>query len=68
MMFTKREFNKLYGRDKVHIVQAFSPEENITEQEAHKIGIKFAEYFKLKGDTRALAQQLEKDLAEKNNA
>ena len=46
MMFTKREFNKLSGRDKVHIVQAFSPEENITEQEAHKIGIKFAEYFK----------------------
>ena len=29
---------------------------------------KFAEYFKLKGDTRALAQQLEKDLAERNNA
>jgi len=29
---------------------------------------KFAEYFKLKGDTRALAQQLEKDLAEKTNA
>ena len=26
---------------------------------------KFAEYFKLKGDTRALALQLEKDLAEK---
>ena len=46
MMFTKREFNKLNGRDKVHIVQAFSPEENITKQEAHKIGIKFAEYFK----------------------
>ena len=29
---------------------------------------KFAEYFKLKGDTRALARQLEMDLAEKNNA
>jgi len=29
---------------------------------------KFAEYFKLKGDTRALAQRLEKELAEKNNA
>ena len=33
-----------------------------------KTTAKFAEYFKLKGDTRALAQQLEKDLAEKNNA
>lgn len=28
---------------------------------------KFAEYFKLKGDTRALAQKLEQDLAEKKN-
>lgn len=28
---------------------------------------KFAEYFKLKGDTRALAQKLEEDLAEKKN-
>lgn len=27
---------------------------------------KFAEYFKLKGDTRALVQQLERDLAEKS--
>ena len=33
-----------------------------------KTTAKFAEYFKLKGDTRALAQQLEKDLAEKMNA
>ncbi|MBE7712763.1 MAG: SMC-Scp complex subunit ScpB [Cyanobacteria bacterium SIG26] len=30
-----------------------------------KTTTKFAEYFKLKGDTRALAQQLERDLAEK---
>lgn len=29
---------------------------------------KFSEYFKLKGDTRALAQQLEQMLAEKTNA
>ena len=28
---------------------------------------KFAEYFKLKGDTRALAQKLEQDLTEKKN-
>lgn len=28
---------------------------------------KFAEYFKLKGDTRSLAQKLEQDLAEKKN-
>ena len=29
---------------------------------------KFAEYFKLKGDTRALAQQLERDMEEYKNA
>lgn len=33
-----------------------------------KTTAKFAEYFKLKGDTRALAQQLEKNLAEKVDA
>lgn len=33
-----------------------------------KTTAKFSEYFKLKGDTRALAQQLEKELAEKTNA
>ena len=33
-----------------------------------KTTAKFAEYFKLKGDTRALAQQLEKELEEKLNA
>lgn len=33
-----------------------------------KTTAKFAEYFKLKGDTRALAQQLEKELEEKRNA
>lgn len=33
-----------------------------------KTTAKFAEYFKLKGDTRALARQLEKELEEKHNA
>ena len=33
-----------------------------------KTTAKFAEYFKLKGDTRALAQQLEKELEEKSHA
>ena len=33
-----------------------------------KTTAKFAEYFKLKGDTRALAQQLEKELEDKLNA
>ncbi len=33
-----------------------------------KTTAKFAEYFKLKGDTRALALQLEKDMEENKNA
>lgn len=33
-----------------------------------KTTAKFAEYFKLKGDTRALALQLEKDMEERKNA
>ena len=44
--FTKRKFNKHGGREYYHIVQSFSPEDNITPEIAHEIGIKFAEYFK----------------------
>ena len=44
--FTKTKFNKHGGREYYHIVQSFSPEDNITPEIAHEIGIKFAEYFK----------------------
>jgi len=44
--FTKRKFNKHGGREYYHIVQSFSPDDNITPEIAHEIGIKFAEYFK----------------------
>lgn len=46
MMLTKKQFNKTTGREKVHIIQSFSPLDNITAKEVHEIGLKFAEYFK----------------------
>lgn len=44
--FTKTTFNKHGGREYYHIVQSFSPDDNISPEIAHEIGIKFAEYFK----------------------
>ena len=44
--FTKTKFNKHGGREYYHIVQSFSPEDNITPEIAHEIGLRFAEYFK----------------------
>ena len=46
MMLTKKQFNKTAGREKVHIIQSFSPQNKINAKEVHEIGIKFAEYFK----------------------
>lgn len=43
--YVKRKFNKENGRTYCHIVQSFSPDDNITPEVAHEIGLKFAEYF-----------------------
>ena len=43
--FTKRQFHKEGGRTYYHIIQSFSPDDNITPQMAHEIGKRFAEYF-----------------------
>ena len=42
---TKRQFHKEGGRTYYHIIQSFSPDDNITPQMAHEIGKRFAEYF-----------------------
>ena len=44
-MFVKKQFKKEDGRTYVHIVQAFSPDDDITPETAHEIGLRFAEYF-----------------------
>ena len=43
--FVKKQFKKEDGRTYVHIVQAFSPDDDITPETAHEIGLRFAEYF-----------------------
>lgn len=50
-LFTKRQFNKIDGRQYYHIIQSFSPDDDITFRKAHEIGKKFAEYF---GDYQAV--------------
>lgn len=41
----KQKFGKTDGRTYYHIVQSFSPDDNISAETAHEIGLKFAEYF-----------------------
>ena len=41
----KKQFNKTDGRQYYHVVQSFSPKDNISPETAHEIGLKFAEYF-----------------------
>ena len=44
--FVKRKFHKEDGRQYYHIVQSFSPDDDITPEIAHEIGVRLAEYFK----------------------
>lgn len=46
MQTIKRLHGKDNGRQYIHIVQSFKPDESLTHEKAHKIGIKLAEYFK----------------------
>jgi len=46
MMTVKKMYKKLSGREKIHFIQAFSPTDNLTYEQAHEIGLKMAEYFK----------------------
>lgn len=43
--FVKKQFRKEDGRTFVHIVQSFSPDDPLTPETAHEIGLRFAEYF-----------------------
>ena len=45
-LFVKRKFKKEDGRQYYHTVQSFSPEDDITPEIAHEIGVQLAEYFK----------------------
>ena len=43
--FVKNKFGKTDGRQYYHIVQSFSPDDNLDAETAHEIGMKFAEFF-----------------------
>ncbi len=43
--FVKQRFHKKDGRSYYHIVQSFSPDDDLTPETAHEIGLKFADYF-----------------------
>lgn len=46
MMTVKQMYKKLNGREKIHFIQSFSPNDKLTYKQAHEIGLKMAEYFK----------------------
>ena len=45
MTLTKEMFGKNNGRQYIHMVQSFSPDENLDYETAHKIALEMAEYF-----------------------
>lgn len=46
MKSVKEFYNKNDGRQYIHIVQSFSPKDDLDYQKAHEIGMKLANYFK----------------------
>ena len=45
MLYTKNLYNKNSGRQYIHIIQSFNPNDNLSAEEIHKAGIKLAEKF-----------------------
>ena len=43
--FVKKQFGKEEGRTYYHFVQSFAPNDNLTPETAHEIGLRFAEAF-----------------------
>lgn len=43
--YIKQKYGKEDGRSYYHIVQSFSPDDNLTPETAHEIGLEFAECF-----------------------
>lgn len=43
--FVKKQFGKEDGRTYYHFVQSFAPDDNLTPETAHEIGLRFAEAF-----------------------
>lgn len=46
MQTIKELYNKKDGITAFHFIQSFSPDDNLSCEKAHEIGLQFAEYFK----------------------
>ena len=60
MMATKKFHSKMGGREYYHILQSFSPEEDITPEKAHEIAREFAEK-QFKGFEVVVATHVDRD-------
>lgn len=61
MKATKEQWGKIEGRQYTHLVQSFNPEDNITPEQAHKIGKEFIENSdKFKGHEAVIATHTDK--------
>ena len=60
MMATKKFHGKMGGREYYHILQSFSPEEDITPEKAHEIAMEFAEK-QFKGFEVVVATHVDRD-------
>lgn len=58
-LLTKSEYHKTDGRMYYHCIQSFSPDENVSPEEVHKIGVELAEYFK--GHEVVIGTHIEKE-------
>lgn len=61
MMVTKNIHNKTGGRQFVHFVHSYSPEENITPELAHEISLKLLEEERFEGFEVLVATHTDKD-------
>ena len=46
MEVVKEQYHKKDGNTYFHVIQSFSPNDNITPEKAHEVGVNFADYFK----------------------
>lgn len=61
MKATKEQWKKTEGRQYTHLVQSFNPEDNVTPEQAHKIGKEFIENSeKFKGHEVVIATHTDK--------
>ena len=46
MQYVKELYKKTDGRQYIHLIQSFSPEDKVTKEQIHTLGLKLAERFK----------------------